>query len=215
MINKDYVAEILNIPKSKLEELIKKKIEEKYNLINEETAILLILKDFGINLEDLMNIKVKSLRSGMKINSIKLKINEILFKRDDIIIFDAGDETGMIKVIIKDKNWKIKENILASGKCISIRNGIVLNNNYLAIFVNNVKLIDEINENIDLYPYKISQVIGKVTKITDRYIRVITDKFTVIYLDPDKYQVEKNKNYIIKFYNKKPMELIEIKEYNI
>jgi len=47
MIDKNYVSSILGISKTKLQELINEKIKQYKNLIDEETAILLILKERG------------------------------------------------------------------------------------------------------------------------------------------------------------------------
>jgi len=60
MIDKNYVSSILGISKTKLQELINEKIKQYKDLIDEETAILLILKERGLTLEDLYNIKVKT-----------------------------------------------------------------------------------------------------------------------------------------------------------
>jgi ssDNA-binding replication factor A large subunit len=212
MLDKELISSILGISKNKLDEMIKEKINQYKNLIDEETAILLILKEKGLSLEDIYNIKVKNIYPRMKIKEIKLRIGKILLKRDDIIILEAGDETGKVKLIIKDKNWKRKENILKEGKNILIKNGVVLNNFVLAIFVNNVNLINEINENIELndnfVSYRYIKLIGEKE---NNYI-VLTDNFTVLYLDKN-IQIEKNKTYSIKFYNKKPIEIIELKSY--
>jgi len=86
MIDKNYVSSILGISKTKLQELINEKIKQYKNLIDEEAAILLILKERGLTLEDLYNIKVKNLYPGLKVREIKLKINRILIKKDNLII---------------------------------------------------------------------------------------------------------------------------------
>ncbi|MGC9133010.1 MAG: hypothetical protein ACP5GJ_01225 [Nanopusillaceae archaeon] len=212
MLDKELISSILGISKNKLDEMIKEKIDQYKNLIDEETAILLILKEKGLSLEDIYNIKVKNIYPGMKIKEIKLKIGKILLKKDNIIILEAGDETGKIKLIIKNKNWKRKENILEEGKNILVRNGVVLNNFFLAIFVNNINLVNEINENIELNDNFISyRYIKLIGEKEDNYI-VLTDNFTVLYLDKN-IQIEKDKTYSIKFYNKKPIEIIELKSY--
>jgi hypothetical protein len=212
MLDKELISSILGISKNKLDEMIKEKINQYKNLIDEETAILLILKEKGLSLEDIYNIKVKNIYPGMKIKEIKLKIGKILLKKDNIIILEAGDKTGKIKLIIKDKNWKRKENILEEGKNILVRNGVVLNNFFLAIFVNNINLVNEINENIELNDNFISyRYIKLIGEKEDNYI-VLTDNFTVLYLDKN-IQIEKDKTYSIKFYNKKPIEIIELKSY--
>ena len=138
MIDKNYVSSILGISKTKLQELINEKIKQYKNLIDEETAILLILKEKGLTLEDLYNIKVKNLYPGLKVREIKLKINKILIKKDNLIILEAGDETGLIKLIIKDYKWKRKESLLKENNNIKVKNGVVLNNFVLSIFINNI-----------------------------------------------------------------------------
>ncbi|BFI73618.1 hypothetical protein YN1_6050 [Nanoarchaeota archaeon] len=212
MIDKDYISSILGISKSKLEEMIKEKINQYKNLIDEETAILIIIKEKGLSLEDLYNIKVKNIHPGMKIKEIKLKINKILIKKDNLIILEAGDETGMIKLIIKDNRWKIKENILKEGKTIILKNGVVLNNFYLSIFTNNINMINEINEDININQNYISYRYIKLLKEDENNYIVLTDNFSTLYLDKN-IQIENNKTYSIKFYNKKPIEIIELKSY--
>jgi len=212
MIDKNYVSSILGISKTKLQELINEKIKQYKNLIDEETAILLILKERGLTLEDLYNIKVKNLYPGLKVKEIKLKINKILIKKDNLIILEAGDETGLIKLIIKDYKWKRKENLLKENNNIKVKNGVVLNDFVLSIFINDVDLIEKINEEIDLNQNYISyRYIRLLKEKEDNYI-VLTDNFNVLYLEKT-IQLEYNKTYTIKFYNKRPIEIIELKSY--
>ncbi|NAZ26098.1 MAG: hypothetical protein GU343_00970 [Nanoarchaeota archaeon] len=212
MIDKNYVSSILGISKTKLQELIDEKIKQYKNLIDEETAILLILKEKGLKLEDLYNIKVKNLYPGLKVKEIKLKINKILIKKDNLIILEAGDETGLIKLIIKDYKWKRKENLLKENNNIKVKNGVVLNNFVLSIFINNIDLIEKIDENINLNQNYISYRYIRLLKEKENNYIVLTDNFNVLYLEKN-IQLEYNKTYTIKFYNKRPIEIIELKSY--
>jgi len=212
MIDKSYVSSILGISKSKLQELINEKIKQYKNLIDEETAILLILKEKGLTLEDLYNIKVKNLYPGLKIKEIKLKINKILIKKDNLIILEAGDETGLIKLIIKDYRWKRKEDILKENNNIKVKNGVVLNDFVLSIFINNIDLIEKIDENINLNQNYISYRYIRLLKEKDNNYIVLADNFNILYLEKN-IQLDYNKTYIIKFYNKRPIEIIELKSY--
>jgi len=212
MIDKNYVSSILGISKTKLQELINEKIKQYKNLIDEETAILLILKERGLTLEDLYNIKVKNLYPGLKVKEIKLKINKVLIKRDNLIILEAGDETGLIKLIIKDHNWKRKENLLKENSNIKVKNGVVLNNFVLSIFINNIDLIEKINEEISLNQNYISYRYIRLLKENENNYIVLTDNFNVLYLEKN-IQLEYNKTYMIKFYNRRPIEIIELKSY--
>jgi hypothetical protein len=212
MIDKNYVSSILGISKTKLQELINEKIKQYKNLIDEETAILLILKEKGLTLEDLYNIKIKNLYPGLKIKEIKLKINKILIKKDNLIILEAGDETGLIKLIIKDYRWKRKEDILKENNNIKVKNGVVLNDFVLSIFINNIDLIEKIDENINLNQNYISYRYIRLLKEKDNYYIVLADNFNVLYLEKN-VQLDYNKTYIIKFYNKRPIEIIELKSY--
>jgi hypothetical protein len=212
MIDKNYVLSILGISKTKLQELINEKIKQYKNLIDEETAILLILKERGLTLEDLYNIKVKNLYPGLKVREIKLKINKILIKKDNLIILEAGDETGLIKLIIKDYKWKRKENLLKENNNIKVKNGVVLNNFVLSIFINNIDLIEKINEEINLNQNYISYRYIRLLKEKENNYVVLADNFNVIYLEKN-IQLEYNKTYTIKFYNKRPIEIIELKSY--
>ena len=212
MIDKNYVSSILGISKTKLQELINEKIKQYKNLIDEETAILLILKERGLKLEDLYNIKVKNLYPGLKVKEIKLKINKILIKKDNLIILEAGDETGLIKLIIKDYKWKRKENLLKENNNIKEKNGVVLNDFVLSIFINNIDLIEKIDENINLNQNYISYRYIRLLKEKENNYIVLADNFNVLYLEKN-IQLEYNKTYTIKFYNKKPIEIIELKSY--
>jgi hypothetical protein len=212
MIDKNYVSSILGISKTKLQELINEKIKQYKNLIDEETAILLILKERGLTLEDLYNIKVKNLYPGLKVREIKLKINKILIKKDNLIILEAGDETGLIKLIIKDYKWKRKENLLKENNNIKVKNGVVLNNFVLSIFINNIDLIERINEEINLNQNYISYRYIRLLKEKENNYIVLADNFNVLYLEKN-IQLEYNKTYTIKFYNKRPIEIIELKSY--
>jgi len=212
MIDKNYVSSILGISKTKLQELINEKIKQYKDLIDEETAILLILKERGLTLEDLYNIKVKNLYPGLKVREIKLKINKILIKKDNLIILEAGDETGLIKLIIKDYKWKRKENLLKDNTNIKVKNGVVLNNFVLSIFINNIDLIEKINEEINLNQNYISYRYIRLLKEKENNYIVLADNFNVLYLEKN-IQLEYNKTYTIKFYNKRPIEIIELKSY--
>jgi hypothetical protein len=212
MIDKNYVSSILGISKAKLQELINEKIKQYKNLIDEETAILLILKERGLTLEDLYNIKVKNLYPGLKVREIKLKINKILIKKDNLIILEAGDETGLIKLIIKDYKWKRKENLLKENNNIKVKNGVVLNNFVLSIFINDIDLIEKINEEINLNQNYISYRYVRLLKEKENNYIVLADNFNVLYLEKN-IQLEYNKTYTIKFYNKRPIEIIELKSY--
>ena len=212
MIDRNYVSSILGISKTKLQELINEKIKQYKNLIDEEAAILLILKERGLTLEDLYNIKVKNLYPGLKVREIKLKINKILIKKNNLIILEAGDETGLIKLIIKDYKWKRKENLLKENNNIKVKSGVVLNNFVLSIFINNIDLIEKINEEINLNQNYISYRYIRLLKENDNNYIVLTDNFNVLYLEKN-IQLEYNKTYTIKFYNKRPIEIIELKSY--
>jgi len=212
MIDKNYVSSILGISKTKLQELINEKIKQYKDLIDEETAILLILKEKGLTLEDLYNIKVKNLYPGLKVKEIKLKINKILIKKDNLIILEAGDETGLIKLIIKDYKWKRKESLLKENNSIKVKNGVVLNDFVLSIFINNIDLIEKMDKNIDINQNYISyRYIRLLKEKEDSYI-VLADNFNILYLEKN-IQLEYNKTYTIKFYNKRPIEIIELKSY--
>jgi len=212
MIDKNYVSSILGISKTKLQELINEKIKQYKNLIDEETAILLILKEKGLTLEDLYNIKVKNLYPGLKVNEIKLKINKILIKKDNLIILEAGDETGLIKLIIKDYRWKRKESLLKENNNIKVKNGVVLNDFVLSIFINNIDLIEKIDENININQNYISYRYIRLLKEKENNYIVLADNFNILYLEKN-IQLEYNKTYTIKFYNKRPIEIIELKSY--
>ena len=212
MIDKNYVSSILGISKTKLQELINEKIKQYKNLIDEETAILLILKEKGLTLEDLYNIKVKNLYPGLKVNEIKLKINKILIKKDNLIILEAGDETGLIKLIIKDYKWKRKESLLKENNDIKVKNGVVLNDFVLSIFINNIDLIEKIDENININQNYISYRYIRLLKEKENNYIVLADNFNILYLEKN-IQLEYNKTYTIKFYNKRPIEIIELKSY--
>jgi hypothetical protein len=212
MIDKNYVSSILGISKTKLQELINEKIRQYKNLIDEETAILLILKEKGLTLEDLYNIKVKNLYPGLKVNEIKLKINKILIKKDNLIILEAGDETGLIKLIIKDYRWKRKESLLKENNNIKVKNGVVLNDFVLSIFINNIDLIEKIDENININQNYISYRYIRLLKEKENNYIVLADNFNILYLEKN-IQLEYNKTYTIKFYNKRPIEIIELKSY--
>jgi hypothetical protein len=212
MIDKDYVSSILGISKTKLQELINEKIKQYKNLIDEETAILLILKEKGLKLEDLYNIKVKNLYPGLKVNEIKLKINKILIKKDNLIILEAGDETGLIKLIIKDYKWKRKESLLKENNNIKVKNGVVLNDFVLSIFINNIDLIEKIDENININQNYISYRYIRLLKEKENNYIVLADNFNILYLEKN-IQLEYDKTYTIKFYNKRPIEIIELKSY--
>ncbi|BBL45413.1 hypothetical protein MJ1_0242 [Nanobdella aerobiophila] len=213
MIDKNNILSILNISKNKLDDLIKEKYKQYNNLIDEDTAILLILKDYGLSLEDIYNIKLKNIYQNIKINQIKLKINKILYKDQEKIILEVGDETGLVKLLLKDPRWKEISYILKENNSILVKRPVILNNYFITLYINNIYNIKKIEEDIEIKnKYYLSiRYIKLLKKDDDKYI-VLTDNFTILYIDK-KYEIDKDKTYIIKFYNKKPLEIIELKTY--
>lgn len=211
-LDKDYVARLLGISKDELEKLIKEKIGSYFGFLDENTALVLILKDKGINVEDLLNVKVKNLSAGMKISNIVLYINKMLMKKENLIILECSDDTGKIRLIFKG-NYKSIENILKEGNVIEV-NGIVLKNRTLAIFVSNPKNIRLSNKKIEVkdLPY-VTEFIGKVIDIKEDTYEILTERFNRIFAKSN-LNLEKNKIYNFRAYLKKPIEIFYASEIN-
>jgi|GEM_PF-1960757 len=213
-----YFSNLLRIPEKELRELINKKISEFYGLIDEETALLLVLKDFGIDIKEFGKWKVKNLVSGIKVSEISLVLDRKLFEKENLIIYSVYDDTGKIKLIFKGKIEEIK-NIMKEGKVIKVKNAIVLKNKTLALFVNNPKLIEEekndeiiknllkVDKNI---PY-ISEIYCKVINKMDNEYIILTDNFSILRVISDT-NLEIGKTYHIKLYLDKPGRVFFVSE---
>jgi len=102
--------------------------------------------------------------------------------------------------------------LLKDNNNIKVKNGVVLNNFVLSIFINNIDLIEKINEEINLNQNYISYRYIRLLKEKENNYIVLADNFNVLYLEKN-IQLEYNKTYTIKFYNKRPIEIIELKSY--
>ncbi|MEM1782810.1 MAG: hypothetical protein QW483_02930 [Nanopusillaceae archaeon] len=217
-LKKKEVANLLGISLNELENLIKKKIEQYYGYLDENTAIMIILKERGIDPSKIYELKIIDLTHGIKVNKIIVKIGKIFLKKNNIIISEVYDDTGKAKLVFKGDYKKI-ENLFKEGNILEIRNAIVLKNLTLALYINNpilVKLVEKediINkfENIDKNNLRyITEFLGKVIEKNEDVYEVLTEKFGIVYVKSDE-NLEKNKNYLFKCYLKKRLELISYK----
>ena len=131
------IAEIISskfkVPKEKVLEEIKQKLEEFSGLISEEGAAILVARDYGIDIRELIELqKVEDLVGGMQGVNIKLKIFRILntkeFERRDgskgrMRMIFAGDKTGIVRIVLWDEQVDIIEDLrLKEGSSIKILN---------------------------------------------------------------------------------------------
>ncbi|MEM4757790.1 MAG: hypothetical protein QW184_01390, partial [Nanopusillaceae archaeon] len=215
-------ANLLGISLNELENLIKKKIEQYYGYINENTAIMIILKEKGIDPSKIYELKIIDLTYKMKVNKIIVKIGKIFLKKDNIIIVEIYDDTGKAKLIFKGDCKKV-ENLFKEENILEIRNGIVLKNLTLALYINNPILIKLVNneeiiskfQNIDKNNLKyVTEFWGKVIEKNEDVYEVLTEKFGIVYIKTNE-SLEKNKNYIFKCYLKRKLDLINYKPINL
>lgn len=218
-INKEKIANIIGISLKELEELIKKKREEYLNMIDENTAIMLILKDKNIDIEKIYKTKVSDLRYKMKVNKINLKINKIILKKENLIVLECFDDTGKVKLIFKGDHSKLS-NVLKENNFITVRNALVIKDHYLSLFTNKdyqiteCKDIEDIKKISQLDPnnvYYVSQFICKILDYNNEVYKILTENFSLVNLKC-KDKLELNKNYEIIAYMKSPLECIYKKE---
>jgi len=216
-----YFSKILRIPKKELKELINKKISEFYGLIDEKTALLLILKDFGIDIRNIGKWKVKDLISGIRIPEISLAVDKKILEKENLVIYSAYDDTGKVKLIFKGDKSKITD-ILKEGNVIKVKNAIVLKNKTLALFINNHEQIEKekdlstinnilkVDKNI---PY-VAEIYGKVINKDEDIYSILTDNFGILKIKSDN-KLEPDKTYYIKLYLSKPGKIFFLNEANI
>ncbi|HIP66760.1 MAG TPA: hypothetical protein EYH09_01375 [Candidatus Nanopusillus sp.] len=220
--NLSYFSNLLRISKGELKSLIEKKKKQFYDLIDDKTALLLVLKDFGIAIKDFTRWKIADLFSGLKISEISVVVGKKIVEKENIVIYEVYDDTGKVKLILKEDALKIKS-ILFPGKIIRIRNAIVLRNRTLALFVNNDKLIKEEQDKDIIYnlskvseknlPY-IAEFYGKVLKITDEKTYILTDSFTTIWVRIP-FNFTTNKTYHMKVFLGRDNEVYYLSEIDL
>ncbi|MEM0480818.1 MAG: DUF2240 family protein [Candidatus Aenigmatarchaeota archaeon] len=121
------------VPKEKVIEEIKQKIEEFSGIISEEGAAVLVAREYGIDVREIMEFqKVEDLVGNMRGVNVKLKIIKITntkeFDRRDgskgrIRIIFAGDKTGIARIVLWDEQTQIVEELgLKEGNSIKLLN---------------------------------------------------------------------------------------------
>jgi len=212
------IANLLGISLKELEDIIKQKINDYYGYIDENTALAIILKENGFDPSILFKIRIIDLSYRMKVNRIIVKIGKTLIKRDNLIIAEVYDDTGKAKLIFKG-NYKRIESLLKEGNVIEIRNAIVLKNFALALFVNKDISIREVKDEKILEEFKIidynslryiSEFFCKIINRTEDSYEVLTESFNRIFIKTNE-NLEIGKNYVIKCYLGKPINLISYK----
>ena len=92
-----YFSNLLRISKEELKSLIEEKKRKFYNLIDDETALLLVLKDFGITIKD-AKWKIMDLFSGLKISEISVVVGKKIVEKENIVLYEVYDDTGKVKL---------------------------------------------------------------------------------------------------------------------
>jgi len=212
------IANLLGLSLKELDDLIKQKINEYYGYIDENTALIIILKENNLDPSTLTKIRIIDLSYRMKVSKIFVKIGKTLIKKDNLIILEVYDKTGKVKLIFKG-NYKKIENLLKEGNVIEVRNTIVLKNLTLALFVNNDASIKEVKdenilkefEEIDYNNLKyISEFLCKIINKTEESYEVLTESFNRTFIKTNE-NLEIGKNYLVKCYLSKPLTLISYK----
>lgn len=128
----NYINEKLKIPKEKLYEEIRQKIEEFSGIITEEGAAILVAREYGIDIREIAEfLKIEELIGGMKNVNLKVRIFKILpikeFERVNgkgyLRIILIGDKTGIARLTLWNDQIKIVEEMnLKEGQALKIYN---------------------------------------------------------------------------------------------
>jgi len=212
------IANLLGLSLKELDDLIKQKINEYYGYIDENTALIIILKENNLDPSILTKVRIIDLSYRMKISKIFVKIGKTLIKKDNLIILEVYDNTGKVKLIFKG-NYKRIENLLKEGNVVEVRNAIVLKNLTLALFVNDDILIKEVKdekilkefEEIDYNSLKyVSEFFCKIIDKREDSYELLTESFNRTFIKTNE-SLEIGKNYLVKCYLNKPLTLISYK----
>ncbi|RDD52291.1 hypothetical protein BA065_02500 [Nanoarchaeota archaeon NZ13-N] len=212
------IADILGLSLKELDDLVKQKINEYYGYIDDNTALMIILKENNLDPSILLKVKISDLSYRMKVKRIFVKVGKVLIKKENLLILEVYDSTGKVKLIFKGNYRKI-ENLLKEGNVVEIRNAIVLKNLTLALFINNDILVREVKDEKVLEEFEkldyeglryVTEFICKVLDRKEDSYEVLTESFNRIYIKTNE-RLEIGKNYIIKCYLTKPLTLINYK----
>ncbi len=130
-----------NLEESKVEELIKEKLEQLSYLISKEGAAYIVANELGVKLIDktLKRFKINQLSSvlrNVEVLGKVIKIYEVKNfktpKREGrIVSFLFGDETGTTRVVVWDEKLinKIENGLFKEGDTLLIKSGYVKENN--------------------------------------------------------------------------------------
>lgn len=128
----NYIHEKLKIPKEKIYEEIREKIEEFSGIITEEGAATLVAREYGIDIREIAEfLKIDELIGGMRNVNLKVKIFKIFplkeFERKDgkgfLRVILIGDKTGVARLTLWNEQVNIVEEMnLKEGQAIKIYN---------------------------------------------------------------------------------------------
>lgn len=128
----NYIHEKLKIPKEKIYEEIREKIEEFSGIITEEGAATLVAREYGIDIREITEfLKIDELIGGMRNVNLKVKIFKIFplkeFERKDgkgfLRVILIGDKTGVARLTLWNEQVNIVEEMnLKEGQAIKIYN---------------------------------------------------------------------------------------------
>jgi replication factor A1 len=128
----NYIHEKLKIPKEKIYEEIKEKIEEFSGIITEEGAATLVAREYGIDIREIAEfLKIDELIGGMRNVNLKVKIFKIFplkeFEKRDgkgfLRVILIGDKTGVARLTLWNEQVNIIDELnLREGQAIKIYN---------------------------------------------------------------------------------------------
>ncbi|MCX8158364.1 MAG: DUF2240 family protein [Candidatus Diapherotrites archaeon] len=162
------IAKDKNINKKDIEKQIEDEIKKYFGLLNEDGALVLIAKRYGIDIKEFDYRKISELREGMQKINIKAKIKKIFPIKK---INKNGKEYLLTNIILTDgkkeiklKLWndlakKIEEEKIERNWLITATNLSVLNNN------GEIELINNIDSNIEFQ--KIDSDVRKISEIKE------------------------------------------------
>ena len=191
------ISKKTGLPQEEIKKLVENKIKQFEGLITEDVALILVAKDLGIDVSEIISskrIKIEYLTSGLRNVELSVKILRKVFETDKNIVFEVCDETGTAYLICwenaKEKAKEFKEGDIIRVKAERVKEG---KKGYLELHINKSENIEKEKDK------KIIEVLSEI-KVKRKIIETIVFSFgnvlitlkgrilkTEDYLEPGKF----------------------------
>lgn len=174
------IVEKTNKDKEEILKKIEEKLDELSGLITKEGAALLVAREFGLEIREKRDLKVKDIDFGMRNFNTRGRVYRISriteFERSDgskgrVVNLFIADETGQLRIPLWDKQVKVVEDGIREGDVVQIINGIARENIFGELEVSLGKYGRIIKIEDDSIP-SLDEILKKVVQIRPKRISI-------------------------------------------